>query len=204
VQLLTKASSHSSRIYTKRATATSRRSRAVQLLHIPALIGLILAISGGTDEASSDVSEHAGGKTKVQAAVILFLVIYAAAVFLWAITLGDFRHMKSSQTRIYLCVMLALPLIAVRILYSLISVFGNNPQFNLVTGDEAIRLGMASIEEFLVVIMYTILGIFTPRCAVNTPEGSEASTVEETGAYAPNYPVRDEERGGRGHGQGRY
>lgn len=181
-------------MFTKRATANSRRSRAVQLLHIPALIALILAISGGTDQASDDVSQHAGGRAETRAAVILFLLIYLATWLLFAITIPDFRNMKSSQTRIFLCVMVALPLIAVRLLYSLISDFGDNPQFSLVNGDETIRLGMCSIEEFIVVIMYTILGVVTPRFAV-TPDPAE------THPYGPAYQVGDVERngGGRGH-----
>ncbi|OIW24602.1 hypothetical protein CONLIGDRAFT_692019 [Coniochaeta ligniaria NRRL 30616] len=192
------------RIYTKRATATSRRSRAVQLLHIPALIGLILAISGGTDEASDNASDHAGGQTKVRVAVVLFLLIFLAALLLWAVTLRDFRNMQAGQTRIYLCVMVAMPLIAVRLLYSLISNFGNSPQFSLIHGDEAIRLGMASVEEFLVVIMYTILGVFTPRF-VGVPEANGRGSVEEVDtSYGPTYQVEDEERVGSGRGHGRH
>ncbi|KZM25087.1 hypothetical protein ST47_g3778 [Ascochyta rabiei] len=150
-------------IYTKRATAASRRSRAVQLLHIPALIALVLAIMGGTDQASSDVSKHASGQTETHAAVIVFILIYMAACVLWAISARDFSIMSSSQTRIYLCVLLALPLLAVRILYSVISAFSHRKQFSTIDGDETIRLVMATIEEFLVVFMYTILGVITPR-----------------------------------------
>jgi hypothetical protein len=187
-------------IYTKRATATSRRSRIVQLLHIPALIGLILAITGGIDQFSDDVTEHAGGKTKTRAAVILYLLIYLATIFLWSITLRDFRNMNSGQTRIFLVVMLALPLIVVRLLYALISVFGTDPQFSLIDGDEKIRLGMASIEEFLVVIMYTILGVFTPRFT-DVPEVDTRTGA--TGASVPTYRVSDPERDGRGRRHGR-
>ncbi|KAL4865570.1 hypothetical protein BDV12DRAFT_199980 [Aspergillus spectabilis] len=65
-------------IYSKRATAISCRSRAVQLLHLSALIGLILAISGGTDQASSKASDQSSGKTETKTAIILFLLIYIA------------------------------------------------------------------------------------------------------------------------------
>jgi hypothetical protein len=150
-------------IYSKRATATSRRSKIVQLLHIPSLIALILSISGGTDQASSTVSDHATGKTETRAGIILFLAIYVAACILWASTLRDATLMNSSQKRLFFAVLLALPLIAVRLLYSLISDFGNNPQFSLINGDTKIQLGMATIEEFIVVLIYTILGVLTPR-----------------------------------------
>ncbi|KAJ5382127.1 hypothetical protein N7517_000038 [Penicillium concentricum] len=151
------------KIYSKRATATSRRSKVVQLLHLPALIALILAISGGTDQASSDISDHASGKTKTRVAIILFLAIYVATCTLWTITVRDIGIMVSSQNRIFFCVLLALPFIAIRILYSLISDFGNNHQFSIVDGDTRIQLVMATLEEFVVVLMYTIVGLITPK-----------------------------------------
>ncbi|PYH92966.1 hypothetical protein BO71DRAFT_485009 [Aspergillus ellipticus CBS 707.79] len=157
-------------IYSKRATAVSRRSRIVQLLHIPSLIALILAISGGTDQASSNVSEHAGGKTKTRVAIILFLAIYIATCILWSISLNDIHIMVSSQRRIYRVVAVALPLIAVRLLYSLIGDFGDgSSRFSIVDGSVAIRLCMATIEEFLVVLMYTILGVVAPRSSDVSP-----------------------------------
>lgn len=166
------------KIYSKRATATSRRSKAVQLLHLPALIALILAISGGTDQSSSNISDHASGKTKTRVAVILFLAIYVAACTLWTITVRDIGLMVSSQNRIFFCVLIALPFIAIRILYSLISDFGNNHQFSLVDGDARIQLVMATLEEFVVVLMYTILGVITPKSVSNS--GMTDSRQQET------------------------
>ncbi|KAJ5396323.1 uncharacterized protein N7487_010626 [Penicillium crustosum] len=178
-------------IYSKRATATSRRSKAVQLLHLPALIALILAISGGTDQASSNISDHASGKTKTRVAVILFLAIYVAACALWTITVRDISLMVPSQNRIFFCVFIALPFIAIRILYSLISDFGNNHQFSLVDGDARIQLVMATLEEFVVVLMYTILGVITPKSVTNS--GITDSRQQEI------YHATDDTEDGRHH-----
>ncbi|KAJ5970117.1 uncharacterized protein N7479_000035 [Penicillium vulpinum] len=156
------------KIYSKRATATSIRSKIVQLLHIPALIALVLAISGGIDQTSSNISDHASGKTKTRAAIILFLAIYVATCTLWAMTVQNVRLMESSQNRIFFCVLLALPFIAIRVLYSLISDFGNNHQFSVADGDPRIQLVMATLEEFVVVLMYTILGLITPKSTSNS------------------------------------
>ncbi|KAJ5121847.1 hypothetical protein N7448_002978 [Penicillium atrosanguineum] len=158
-------------IYTNKATATSRRSKIIQLIQIPALIALILAISGGTDQASSNVSDQKSGKTETRAAIILFLVIYLAACFFWVITVRDLGRMVSSQRRLFLGVLLALPFIAVRLLYSLIVDFANNPKFSFVDGDPTIQLGMATIEEFIVVVMYTILGLMSPRSTIDPAVG---------------------------------
>jgi hypothetical protein len=135
------------------------------------LIALILAISGGTDQASSDLAEHGTGKTETHAAIILFLLIYIATCLLWVVTVRDLHKMESSQRRIFFCVFLALPLIAVRLLYSLISDFGHSPRFSLIDGDIKIQIVMATIEEFAVVCLYTILGLLTPRSFINSAIG---------------------------------
>ncbi|KAJ5725464.1 uncharacterized protein N7483_006821 [Penicillium malachiteum] len=158
-------------IFSKRATAISRRSKIVQILHLPALIALILAISGGSDQASSNVSDHAGGKKETQAAIIIFLMIYVITCLLFVITVKDLREMQPSQQRIYICVFFALPLIAVRLLYSLISDFGHDAKFSLIDGDPSVQLGMATIEEFLVVLMYTVLGVITPQSSIDRAVG---------------------------------
>lgn len=147
--------------------ANSRRSRAVQILHIPSLIALVLSIMGGTDQFSSDVSQHGPGKTETRVGVLLFLGVYICLFLLCMIALPDTRIMQRSQKRILLCVLISLPLIAVRLLYSLIGDFNNNPnnQFSIVSGSPVIQLAMASIEEFLVVFMYAVLGVFTPRAS---------------------------------------
>ncbi|KAJ5738753.1 hypothetical protein N7493_001908 [Penicillium malachiteum] len=171
-------------IFSKRATAISRRSKVVQLLHLPALIALILAISGGSDQASSNVSEHAGGKKETQAAIIIFLLIYVTTCLLFVITVRDLREMLPSQKRIYICVFFALPLIAVRLLYSLISDFGHDAKFSLIDGDSSVQLAMATIEEFLVVLMYTMLGVVTPQSSIERAIGG--------GIVAPEiHPLED-------------
>ncbi|KAJ0417844.1 hypothetical protein BJY00DRAFT_195772 [Aspergillus carlsbadensis] len=150
-------------LYNRKATAVSRRSRVVQLLHIPALVSLILAIAGGTDQNSSNPSDQKSGRTEMRAAIILFLILYIALAFLWIITARDVSGMVTTQKRIYFVVFLALPFLAVRMLYSLLGVFGNHPQFSMFGGSVSVRLGMAIVEEFVVVVLYTVLGIFTPR-----------------------------------------
>ena len=158
-------------IFNKRATAVSYRSKIVQLLHIPALIALILAIIGGSDEASSNPSDQSSGKSETRAAIILFLLIYIATCILWLVTFRDVSRMDASQKRIFIAVFVALPLIAVRLLYSLISDFGNNSQFSLINGDTTIQIVMATIEEFLVVCMYTLLGLTLPRSTIHPAIG---------------------------------
>ncbi|RAK96586.1 uncharacterized protein BO80DRAFT_458890 [Aspergillus ibericus CBS 121593] len=173
-------------IYSQKATAISGRSKVVQLLHIPCLTALILSIIGGTDQASSNPSDQAGGKTETRVGIIIFLAVYIVLCILWITTIKDLSRMVSSQKRIVAVMLMALPLIACRLLYSLISDFSHDRRFSLVSGDVTIRLCMATIEEFLVVLMYTVLGIITPRYDANAPSSPQQwpHSAEDTESQA--------------------
>ncbi|KAL4960164.1 uncharacterized protein BDV14DRAFT_204998 [Aspergillus stella-maris] len=170
------------RIFTSRATATSRRSITIQLLHIPALIALGLAIAGGTNSASSDPSKQSTGKNETRGACVLFAVMYASLVALWSITTRDVKKMDTVQKRIYFAVFAALPFMGARVVYSLMSSFGSDRRFSMIYGDVGVRLGMATIEEFVVVFMYTVLGVVTPKAAVL--ENKDDASSQESGVYA--------------------
>lgn len=53
---------------------------------------------------------------------------------------------------------IAWPFIAVRLVYSILATFLNDDTFSVVGGNVAVRVGMAVVEEFVVVIDYLILG----------------------------------------------
>jgi hypothetical protein len=95
--------------------------------------------------------------------------------------------MQKSQRRIFLCILLALPLIALRLLYSLIGNFESSPnnQFSIIYGSSSIQLGMATIEEFIIVLVYAILGVFTPRAQ---PASAPASAPAYDITYVSGYP----------------
>lgn len=87
--------------------------------------------------------------------------------------------MQRSQTRIFICVLVTLPLIAVRLLYSLIGDFSNDPnnQFSIINGSPKIQLAMATIEELLVALLFSLLGVFTPKAV--TPSNHDDSRVPD-------------------------
>jgi hypothetical protein len=143
-------------IITKRATANSRRSRIIQISQLPATIALILCIAGGTDEAGSEVSE---GKKLFKIGIVIFLVIYVLLFALIVITMKDVGNAPREEKRIYMVILVALPLIAVRLLWSILSVFGHSSDFSLDSPKPLIQLFMATIEEFIVVVFYVAVGL---------------------------------------------
>ena len=118
-------------------------------------IGLILGIVGGTNSVSLS------GTFTVQTTSKVGLLLSAVA---WAIltlrTIFIIPQLSShtGEKRLAIAVIIALPFIAVRISYSLLAVFHHNHDFNLINGSVTIQVVMAVLEEFLVVIIYLIVG----------------------------------------------
>lgn len=126
--------------------------RATQLI---ITIGLILSIVGGTNSISP------AGTFTVQTTSKVGLLLSAVA---WAIltlrTISIIPQFSShtGEKRLAIAVIIALPFIAVRISYSLLVVFLHNHDFSLINGSVTIQVVMAVLEEFLVVIIYLIVG----------------------------------------------
>ena len=144
---------------TKRATATSRRSRIIQLAQLPTMVALILCIVGGIDEASSSISDQASGQTLFKVGIAIFVVIYALLFLLAAFTARDVGNAPRGEKQIYFAVLAALPLIAVRLVWSILAVFTTMQNFSLTNGNPVIQLCMAVLEEIVVIIMYTLAGL---------------------------------------------
>ncbi|KAG0645459.1 hypothetical protein D0Z07_8608 [Hyphodiscus hymeniophilus] len=148
------------KIISNRATANSRRSRVIQIAQLPTMIALILAIVGGIDEAdTTNHSEVTTGHKYTKIAVIIFLVVYLLLSALVIITMKDVGNAPRGEKRIYFAVLAALPLLAVRLLWSIFAAFSNNSTFSITGGKPLVQLFMAILEEFIIVVMYTLVGL---------------------------------------------
>ncbi|KIN02310.1 hypothetical protein OIDMADRAFT_41432 [Oidiodendron maius Zn] len=147
------------KIITNRATANSRRSRVIQIAQLPIMIALILCIVGGTDESGSSASDIATGKRDTKIGVVIFLIIYLLLIALAIITMKDVGNAPKGEKRVYFAVLGALPLLGVRLLWSLLSSFSSNPSFSITSGKPLVQFFMATLEEFVVVVFYTLAGL---------------------------------------------
>lgn len=149
-------------LYSSRATATSRRSKVIQLLAIPATVALIIGIVGGVDRTSSNTSDQRQGTSLVKAGLIIFLVVYVCILVLAAKSATQFSAVPVGEKRVLAVVLLALPLLAVRILWSLLAYFGHMSNFSILNNGAVavlVRSFMSTLEESLVVIAYTVVGL---------------------------------------------
>jgi hypothetical protein len=128
-----------------------------RLLQLVISIGLILSIAGGS---SGDTQSNGAStvSTTSKAAIALFIVGYIGICLIWLVSMPQVSIAPGNEKRISLGVMLALPFIFVRLLYSALAVFVHNSTFNIIDGSVGVHVAMAVIEEFIVVFIYLFLG----------------------------------------------
>ena len=136
----------------------------LRLSHIPIILGLILAIVGGNklSDNPNDTSDINEGEKFEKAGGIMFLIGYVILFGATVVTGLEFRNLPWGEKRILGAVVAALPLLAVRLLYSLISDFADNNTFNILYGNATVQLCMAIVEEMIVTVFYLIAGVTAP------------------------------------------
>ncbi len=159
-------------------TGNSLRTRLLEALHLPILLALILAIIGGTRISSSDVSKHGSGESFEKAGAIIFLISFIAICAFAILTMMESRNLPSGEKRILYAVLGSLPLLAVRLLYSLLADFKDDSTFNIVDGNATVQLCMAIIEEFVVTFFFLLAGFVAPalNSLANGPGGLPMNT----------------------------
>ncbi|OTB08400.1 hypothetical protein M426DRAFT_7716 [Hypoxylon sp. CI-4A] len=136
---------------------SENRLRLVQLL---VLIGLILSAVGGSNSGQNlaktgvyTISNLSRAGTGLTIAAFILLVLAAATVA------QQVSHAEPGEKRLVLAVGISLPFILIRLAYSAESVFGNNPDFSVLSGNTNIQLGMAVIMEMVVIAIVESIGL---------------------------------------------
>jgi len=117
----------------------------------------------------------------VHIGIILYTIVYAALV---ALTLGSMLGRRTTgrgELSLILAVSLALPFLAVRVLYALLAAFSHDKQFNPATGSTTIALFMDTLQEMAVVLIYLVAALKTP--AVPPAMDEEKRSAGQTLAY---------------------
>ena len=145
------------------------RTRVLETLHLPISLALVLCIVGGSRLASSNSSgmafERTGG--------IILLVSYIAIVALAILTLTESRNLPRGEKRILYAVLVSLPLLAVRLIYSLLADFVGDATFDILYGNATVQLCMVIIEEFIITALFLIAGFVAPALD-SLPNGVDA------------------------------
>lgn len=134
---------------------------SITVLRIPQIlvtVGAILCIIAATDASTPAELEY---ESDLHVGIVLYL---ASLIVLSVLTLiVGIAYLKEhrGEGRIILAVACSLPLILVRIIYSMVAAFAHNSSFNLISGSVTIMLFMVVLAEMAVVAIYTIVGLKT-------------------------------------------
>jgi len=131
-------------------------------------------------------------QTTTKAGIVLYLIAFIALGLIAAVTMHKLPTAAKDDKRLAWAVIIALPFILVRLIYSIISVFSHNHQFNLITGSVTIHVVMAVLEEMAVVCIYLVAGWVT-AVITSTNRGPIASRP-----WKGNLAGEDGARGGHG------
>jgi hypothetical protein len=157
---------------------------AVKGLHLITLIGLILLITGYTDSngifPSSTTTTDTTATLDIKAKIGDLIFVGVTAVIA-GLTLNSMRNSQSKEaTRIFQFILLALPFMAVRIIYVTYESFSKNPFHRTLW----IKVLFDFAMEVIVVLIYFVLGFVMDRLAA--PQNMEMGT-----GYKPSYDGRE-------------
>ena len=138
-------------------------------VHAPAGLAVALSIIGATDASSAATI---GNEDKVKIGVCLYIPVVAA---LGLLEVFCFMKNRSSgdkgERQLILALLAALPFIAIRLLYGLLTIFSNGGVFAIQYGNETAALLMAVLEEMVVVLIYLAVGLKLPAQKPQEQEG---------------------------------
>jgi hypothetical protein len=141
--------------------------RHFRLLQLVLLVATILAITGG-----SNVSVDSKGTYQIpttsKIGAILYIVGFVGIAAVFVLSLPHTSVIPNKERRVPIAIGLALLFIIVRLIYSILSVFVHDHLFSVATGSVAVRLGMAVVEEIMVVGIYALLGLFVDKLDAST------------------------------------
>ncbi|KAG6371595.1 hypothetical protein JVT61DRAFT_9305 [Boletus reticuloceps] len=145
--------------------------RIFRILHLVGTLALILIIVG---ISSTSASSQSSANTERRVGVLLFAGLYIVLVAVTVAQWANRSQLMKYRKQLLVAVTAALPFLAVRTLYSVLSTFSSssfgvtstttsnsdNPlaKFNLFTGEWQIYVVMEVVMEYAVVVIYTLAG----------------------------------------------
>ena len=145
---------------TRTKTTSDQVHRALATFDLCTAVATVVAIVGGVQSFKpGDLHATAALKAGVclYAAVYVCILGAALAVAMRADRCESINGFGGFRT-VVAAMLLALTLLLVRVLYSLLAVFSASPRFSLFDGDQNVQLGMQTVEEWLVTLVYLCVG----------------------------------------------
>jgi len=201
----------------------------MRVIRLVLTVAVILAIVGATDTASSSKSTQKTGSTLRKVGSLVILAVLAVCTVFHFMLWGSKQYILMHRRTLLLGISCALPFLFVRVVYSVLSAFSPTVQFNSngsitsstsglanfnsISGEWQIYLGMAIIMELVVIGVYIGFGITLPISKEDdqykeTQQGNvdyESNTGYAHGGYAQGGQGQNGYEGGyTGRNNGNY
>ncbi|EXJ84718.1 hypothetical protein A1O3_05388 [Capronia epimyces CBS 606.96] len=156
--------------------------RAFALLGLPGLAGVVLCIVGSINVFGGG-SNPSEGIAELKAGFVLFSSVYLADVLIAAICFFNIAQVQSGDRRLLLAVAAALPFMTVRVVFSLLCVFAQEPKYfsTWTSGWVAVL-----VHGLLGILMEAIIvSIFIAAGLTTAPIRNPTTQQKETTLYGP-------------------
>jgi hypothetical protein len=135
-----------------------------QLLRLPLIAGIVLVIIGTVTSASTWISSGnypIDRLTKI--GTIIIVVAFAVLVLMALVFVPHRAEAEYPEALLFDTILASLPLILIRLIYSLLIAFVDDAAFNPLDGNAVAQGLLAVAEEAIVVILYVIVGFRIPK-----------------------------------------
>lgn len=161
-------------------------SGVMKVIELIILVGLILGIVGGINAGNAYTSTGTYVPNSLnKAGTALLIVSYVLTVIATIAVSLSASHAEPGEHRLLFAIAFALPLLLVRLVYSIFSTFAHNKNFNLITGNTTILLCVALLEELAVTICYEAVGLTLKKLPKKSHGVQQVGSVDSSDASAP-------------------
>ena len=137
--------------------------RFVRLIYLAITVAIILGIVGATKVFSpASTSDISTGRSLQKASTIIYLVVFLILCAFEVLIFLNLQHVLNVERKLVFAVALALPFTLIRLIYSLIAVFGHSKYFSLFTPDVWTSAFMQVLMEMIVAVLLIVAGLLTP------------------------------------------
>lgn len=159
--------------------------RAIHIINIPIMIGLIFAVLGGLNEFNSNITTQNNGirdlkiSTAIYAAMLGVLAVISVILFL------NFSAAKFPERILLKFALLSLPFFGVRVLYSVLTAYDRTSSaFNTnsnATEAVIVQAAMSVAMEFVIMTVYILGGFMAMKASAI--QAQQQKGVSETSSF---------------------
>ncbi|KAI9735889.1 MAG: hypothetical protein M1834_001355 [Cirrosporium novae-zelandiae] len=140
---------------------------------------LVLAIIGGTKQFDDNPSTAADGRKYTKIAIVIFLAVVIFLTLLTLVMVAKLRYIPAGERSLILAIILSIPFLFVRLIYSMVGAFESNPKssFSSIYGSVVLQGFMSVMEEFIVVGIYLAAGLTVQKFVQDDEQQGKYSTT---------------------------